>query len=202
MTAFSIDPKQAAPIIRATFPGYAGRMVRIVPSSTVTFHDLNWSGGTRNQYRACRLDGAPLPSRVAMNAPAPWENPYEGHTVEIPQGAAVVEHTIFCGKDLGLRIHARQEDLAPMLPAPVELTPFEVIVLKYTAERKSSYNGKDRYDMAADDSKYGYSKIATMPTRAEWESAKQALIARGMLNKAGAITISGKNAHATAKGTS
>jgi hypothetical protein len=52
--------------------------------------------------------------------------------------------------------------------------------------------GKDRYDMAMDDARYAGEK--TFPSREQWNAAKQALIEAGYLNKAGAITVKGKNA--------
>ena len=196
LNAIHLDPKQAAPIIRATFPGYTGKHCKIRAQSSVTFNGLNWSGGSRSTYRACRLDGTPLESQHDMSAPPPWSNPFEGKTVDIPAGCAVVEHSYFCGKDMGLTIYAPPADVAPMLPAPVEFAPFEALVLKYTVERKSSYNGQDRFAMAVSDLSQSWrTPIQTPPTRAEWDEAKAALIARGFLNKSGAVTIAGRNAH-------
>ena len=199
INAIYIDPKQAAPIIRATFPSYNGKHCKIRAQDRVTFNGLNWSGGSRSTYRACRLDGTPIESQHDMSAPPPWSNPFEGKTVSIPAGCAVVEHSIFCGKDMGLTIYAPPADVAPLLPAPVELDPFAALVLKYTVERKSSYNGHDRYQMAETDSRYSFrpegEPAPTFPTREQWETAKADLIARGFLNKSGAVTIAGRNAH-------
>lgn len=193
-----VEPAQVAALIRATFPNYTGRKVEIRPSATVGLHDLNWSGGSRSQYRACTLDGQPAGSADKFNHVAPWENVAEGKTLDIALGHCVVEHCIFMGKDHGLRIYARPEDMAPLLPAPVALSPAERIVLNATATYKSSYQGRDRYDMARADARgYGvYNKeaFATFPTREGWNAAKESLIGRGLLNKAGAITNAGRNA--------
>ncbi len=204
-TAIHVDPKTVQHIIRATFPGYTGRMAQIEPRESITLHSLNWSGGSRSTYRACRLDGTPMPSRVDMSAPAPWENPYEGAKVNIPEGVAIVEHVIFCGKDIGMHIYARPENVAPLIPAPVELAPHERLVLAYTIGRKASYNGKDRYSMAQEDQRYTSTECGQalkgppFPSRPEWETAKAALIARGFLNKAGAVTSAGRNAWSATK---
>ena len=36
---------------------------------------------------------------------APWSNPVEGKTCDIPQGFAIVENTVYCGKDCGLTVY-------------------------------------------------------------------------------------------------
>jgi hypothetical protein len=78
------------------FPSYVVRF-----QDTITFSDTNWGGGTRNYYKFLRTDG----KAVSLTVPAPWKNDIEGQTVEIPDNVMVVEHTIFCGHDLGIRIY-------------------------------------------------------------------------------------------------
>ena len=53
--------------------------------------------------------------------------------------------------------------------------------------------------MLRDDCRHTYGgpmpcKLTEVPTRAQWDEAKAALIGRGLLNKAGAITVTGRNA--------
>lgn len=95
---------------KLAYPSYKGRKFREDRKGRVTFYDLNWSGGTRNTYTLVRLtDGATDPG--VRNLP-PWANPFEGKTVEIPAGFAIVEHSFFCGKDSGLTVYyAKQEAL-------------------------------------------------------------------------------------------
>jgi hypothetical protein len=86
-----------------------------------------------------------------------------------------------------------------MLPAPAaELTELEKIVLAYTRARKSSYNGKDRYAMAAEDWQWKARGKTDRPfhTRQAWDAAKADLAARGLLDKRGALTTAGRNASA------
>jgi len=107
---------QARLFAKAAFPTYRGRKFKMIFTDKVTFYDTNWSGGTRNQYVAVNSDG-----RTAMlHAPAPWVNPVEGKTVELPENAVIVEHTIFCGDDCGLRIYVHPVHLPKWLPAPKE----------------------------------------------------------------------------------
>ena len=98
-------------LVARAFPHYTGRKFTIRPSTTITFWDTNLSGGTRSQYAAVRLDRGDSRARVYV-APAPWANPVEGRTVEIPNGFAVVEHRISTGKDVGITVWVRPEGLA------------------------------------------------------------------------------------------
>ena len=100
----AIPAKQVKSIINATFPDYRKRNVFIKESDTVTFYDVNWSGGTRSEYRACTIDGKPLQTMVNMGGPAPWANPFEGLKVNIPPGMVVVSGGHFCGKVATLSI--------------------------------------------------------------------------------------------------
>jgi hypothetical protein len=156
-----------------------------------------WDGGSRDTYTAIRtVDGSTVTLSDSIHAP--WDAARRSQDVTLTPGICVVEHRIFCGKDMGLRFYLHPVDAAPLLPAPAqEMTACEQLVLNYTVSRKSSYMGKDRYAMARDDLRYGYvpegAPRPVMPSRGDWDAAKTALIARGLLNKAGAITTLGKN---------
>ena len=108
-----VDPNIRAIAMRA-FPNYKGRTFRHDTSGHVTFYDLNWGGGTRNSYTAVRLSDMRAQAGTVM---APWNNPIEGKTVDIPPGFAIVEHTIFCGKDMGLRVYTAIDPTLEESPA-------------------------------------------------------------------------------------
>ena len=95
-------------VIKATFPNNRKRAVYVKHTDKVTFYDLNWSGGTRSKYRACLVDGRPLNGGGGLNAPAPWVNPYEGLTVDLPIGAVIVCESVFCGEFTPLTIYINQ----------------------------------------------------------------------------------------------
>lgn len=105
-----------APHIRATFPDYKGRKFWITPARSVTLHDLNWAGGTRNQYRTCTLDGRGIGGSERYALMAPWENPAEGVDLALPQGFIVVMHGVFMGKETGVTLYVHPDDLARLLP--------------------------------------------------------------------------------------
>lgn len=94
--------KAVKEILKITFPDYAGRKFFLDNSGKVSFYDTNWGGGTKNSYVAVRLaDGAVS----KMEDYAPWANPVEGKTFEIPEGFAVVKRSWFCGQESGVTIH-------------------------------------------------------------------------------------------------
>jgi hypothetical protein len=114
-----VKKADVARIVAATFPDYRGQKVRVRPATSESLQDLNWSGGSRSQYRACTLDGCPLGSSAEYHTYAPWDSrQVEGQSVPIPPGSVMVRHSIFCGKDTGLTITCHPDDMPKLLPAP------------------------------------------------------------------------------------
>jgi hypothetical protein len=103
---------QAKNIVNATFPDYTGRKFKLEISDTISFYDLNWSGGTCNKFVAVangEIHG--------MFVPAPWKNTAEGQTVDLPSEIVVVEHSFFCGHDMGITIHINPANTQKWLEA-------------------------------------------------------------------------------------
>ena len=107
--------KDVRQIVKVTFPNYRKRTVLIQPTTKVTFHGLNWCGGSRSEYRACTVDGKPLPNKVDMNEPAPWVNQYEGAEIDLPVGAVVVKGGHFCGKVATLILYVHPDNMPRLL---------------------------------------------------------------------------------------
>ena len=121
MTSIEINGWQkdasVAAIVKATFPSYKRKKVYIRASETVMFQDLNWSGGTRSEYRACTLDGQPAGSMDRYHALAPWDSrQVEGQSVPVPAGMIVVRGGHFCGKESILCLHVNPADMPRYLP--------------------------------------------------------------------------------------
>lgn len=114
MNAIKITRKQAAQILSATFPDYTGKKISVKFQEKLTFYDTNWSGGTRNKYAAYRLD---IEKSATFDAPAPWMNPTEGVTVQMPTNGIIVEHSHFCGKDCGITIYSHPQNAPKWLTA-------------------------------------------------------------------------------------
>ena len=196
MVTVYLDPAQVPATLRG---GYSGKTfeARVCEEMTIPADAGLWSGGSRETYRLINMQTGQMVEPVNHNA-APWDGRSD-QTVALKPDFAVVRHSTFSGKDMGLTFYVHPQNAAAMLPAPADLSPLDSIILEYTAGRKSSYGGKDRYDMAQDDHRSGWADAKALkglpfPARAEWDACKVSLAARGFLNKAGAITPKGRNA--------
>lgn len=115
MTTTKLTAKTLPKNLR-TIDGYQGRTwcAEVCTEVTIPSDAGLWSGGSRDQYFYLRLsDGATV---MASSAAAPWSMERVDNTVRLAPGYAVVEHTIFCGKDLGLRFYVHPDDVARLLP--------------------------------------------------------------------------------------
>jgi hypothetical protein len=193
MQTVYLDPRLVPPSLRG---GYTGNKFKAVIAESVTIPaDAGlWYNGSREHYGVVRISDGVVVAMPGQGS-SPWNPDRKEQQITIKSGFAVVRHSYFSGKDMGLTFYLSPQDAAPMLPAPVELSPDAALVLEYTATRKSSYMGKDRYQMALDDIRAGYCKREPL-SREQWNDAKNSLINLGFLNKAGAITPAGRNARA------
>jgi hypothetical protein len=184
-----LEPNMVPASLRGS---YAGKMFKACVCETMTIPMTAglWDSGSRDTYTVVQFEtGRTL---EPMRNQAPWDWSRRDIEVKLEPGIAVIEHSISCGKDYGLTFYVHPDNATKLLPAPVELTEHETIVLNATRGYKSSYGGMDRYEMARRD--HQYNAKTAFPTREQWETAKQALIGCGLLNKAGAITTKGRNA--------
>lgn len=112
-----VKKSEIAQVVAATFPEYKGRLYRVRAAESVTLYDLNISGGTRNQYRACTIEGESLKTADRFNQAAPWDNPAEGLRIDLVPGCVVVEHSLFCGSDRGLTVYVHPSNMPAHLKA-------------------------------------------------------------------------------------
>lgn len=163
--------------------GYAGNKLR-----ATTFHgpkNLNsyWDSGHRDYFTFVNLDTREKKT-VEQNGTV-----FDGKNYvcnELPENFALIE--VSQGRVTLCTIYFRPDQIAKLLPAPTDaLTEDEQIVINYTCMLKSSYGGESnlRFKKA-----HEYTGI----TADRWESAKASLVTKKLLNKAGAITPSGRNA--------
>ena len=100
----------AARLMKASFPDYRGRKYRIVVTEGPISLNSHWAGGSRDYFQVVRLaDGAAVtvPQNGSGFEPASVNQgliPALQERLPAP-GIAVVEHSIFCGKDIGLTLH-------------------------------------------------------------------------------------------------
>jgi hypothetical protein len=191
-----LEPDKVPQVIRGR---YAGRKFQAVIGETMHIPATAgmWEGGSRETYHGLRLaDGADV---SLSDGDAAWAGKQADRTMTLEPGIVVIRSSVFQGRDMGLTIFMHPATAAPLLPAPIDdITEVEQLVLNYTAHRKSSYGGKDRYEMMVDDRapwrSWSDKAGQPVPTREEWNAAKVTLAERGLLNKAGAITPAGRNA--------
>jgi hypothetical protein len=130
----SINDPLIRRILKATYPAYRGRKIRIVPQRYPLNCKSYWEGGSRDYFAFVRLDTFAVASMPAQSA---FDKDIRGaESVTLPSGVICVEHSIFCGKDVGIRIHVNPENLVSMLPAshPALLPPPE---LSFDDERQA-----------------------------------------------------------------
>ena len=187
MSTHHLDPSSPLAQSMRSVTGYTRRAYKlrtVEPDAEQSYHAY-WDGGSRTSYTFVNLDtwqAVPMPGEAAN----PFRAEAHGRFV-LPFNVGVIEHAIFCGKDLGLTLVVRDDNATPMLPAPETLTPAQHIVLEHTRGLKASYGGIKDFRFTEANRRTGISK-------ADWDTAKTALITSGHLNKAGAITIKGRNA--------
>lgn len=102
-------------VLAATFPLYRGRKIKARTWTGPKRLQNYWDGGTRSYYCAVRVEDGAI-------AGFGTDNPFQRSAhepVDLPAGVLLIEHSIFCGKDMGITIWGRAEALgagiAPML---------------------------------------------------------------------------------------
>lgn len=165
--------------------GYDGRKIKIRVTDSVSLMGTYWDGGSRSTYSGLNLASMESVSLPQFNPPQ-FGGPSSPPEVPLIENLAIVEHSIFCGKDTGLTIYISAQNAAPLLPKSLELTQDEQTCLNYTSKYKSSYGGVSNYRFISASRDNGI-------TLERWNNAKQSLTAKGLLDKRGAITIEGRN---------
>ncbi|TXI90550.1 MAG: hypothetical protein E6Q36_01305 [Chryseobacterium sp.] len=169
-------------ICKTAFPDLNWKRVWAYPGEKVQFHGTNWDEGRKREYRIVELATMKTVSIQQAN----WLNPanfYE-QKHEVPDGFVVVV-ACFVYKVDHFEIFAPASAITPMITQAPELTYAEKVVLVATRSLKASYNGIPNLR---------FHENRGRVTLQEWETAKASLIEKKFLNKAGAITVAGRNA--------
>jgi hypothetical protein len=157
--------------------------VEAIVTDRVHFYGTNWDEGNRRDYVIVRL--ADLKRHRIEEAPFMERSERHETTYQLPPGFVVVVHVI--GRYEHIEIHTAAANVTRLLPAPVTLTEDEEIVLVATRSLKASYGGVSNY-------RFSEARRYTDIDLHRWETAKSSLIAKKLLNRAGAITVEGRNA--------
>lgn len=178
-----IDSPEVRALVNRAFPQYKGKSFRVSPFEGPMHLHSYWDGGSRNYWCAVRLtDGATsaVPENGTMFTPA------IGECKELPADTVLIQY--HAGNHEYCEVYVKPENLNRfMLPAAVQLSREESIVLVATRTFKNSYAGRANC-------RFFEANEVTKISLAEWEAAKAGLKSKGLLNKAGAITDAGRNA--------
>ena len=69
-------------------------------------HSMAWDGGTKNDYTAvCLTTGEVVAMPHSMNNPREYGGTDGDYKVTVRAGFAVVEHSYFCGRDVGCTVY-------------------------------------------------------------------------------------------------
>ena len=186
-----IDAKEKPEIGRvfsAAFPSYSGRKHKVEIAERVCVPPTYWDGGSKTSAVFIRLDSletGPMPNNHPFFDRRTPNELQAGESLALLPGIAMVTHSLFCGKDMGLTLHVHPQDVNPLAlvdATPVELSVDERKCLEATRGFKASYGGISNYRQ----------HMSGMSS-ASWNEAKQSLIGKGLLDKRGAITNKGKN---------
>jgi hypothetical protein len=176
-------------VIAKLFPEYKGRRdVYLMEVESVKLSGTYWDSGSRSSYAAFE----PISEKVI--ALPRFDPPQFGGPVNPPpvplsdgQGHYIVVAERHMGAFEYITLYVHPDNALKFLPAPVELSLAQRVVLIHTRSLKSSYAGISDY-------RFYEAHERTGITRQAWDAARADLIALGYLNKAGAITADGKNA--------
>ena len=168
---------------RKAFPSYKGRKFQLDNSGHAVDLQSAWNSGSRDYFVVLQL-GTDNTKAIPQNGT--MFDHVNVKATKVQPGFVIAEHTYFMGKDLGITFHVHPETAVAFLPEPVDLSRDERIVLAATSAYKASYNGHNP--------RISEAQYCTGISAAQFETAKLALIDSGMLNKAGAITVRGRNA--------
>ena len=187
MSIIHLEPtKQITDMVRVAFPRYKGRKYRIDNSGRPVNITSYWSHGSRDYFAIVDLETKKvLP--VPQNGTVFDGGPIASDGVVVPPGYVIIEHSIAMGKDFGMTIYVDPNNATKFLPDPIKINDNERIVLEFTSTYKNTYAGIKNYRFYEASKKVGISLD-------DWNIASDTLKTSKLLNKAGAITTTGRNA--------
>ncbi len=178
-------------VLNGTFPNYKGRKFKVIEDKFPQSLDSYSDGGSRTYYSFFDIKTEKVVN-LGSNHPF-FEKEKPRHLGgALLNGVVLVSNSIFLGKDTGITFYVNKGDDYEWLVGKKEIATDELnrnqkIVLVYTRGYKSSYAG-------VKDNRYVEAFRSHQISKDDWYEAKNWLIQNMYLNKAGAITVKGKNA--------
>jgi hypothetical protein len=173
-----IKPDQTLKNLALKLFSYKGRKFNVIAATNYQLRNY-WDGGSKATVFAVLREGLKVSTpSVKTNDPA---NKQAHACFEIPPGVFLIEHIISCGKDIGITIVVRPDELdTGTLPPAPDVTEHEIIYLVFTTGFKCNY----RFEEAV---------RSTGINAEDWSNAQQSCIAKGLTDKRGTPNITGKN---------
>ena len=145
----------------------------------VNTHDQFWSGGSKKTQFMARLSDGKTDFFNQTGSKAPWDIITENKSFLIPIGWIAVEHSYFCGKDMGYRFFVNPLDRWHFIKEDIEeivLSNEEITVLISTKMFKNSYAGKSNI-------RFVEASITNGISLNDWNISKASLIEKKFLNR-------------------
>lgn len=177
-----IDSKLVKNIINAAFPDCNKKQATINVSEKCDFGGNYWDSGCKNYYSLVELN-------TLRVLPIPDDNPLRNintNIYDMKPGIVVVKRSYFGMREYITIISHPANMQLNISQQKVDLSDDEKCVLYFTSKYKASYAGLSNY-------RFHECKRFNGISLENWEKAKLSLIEMKYLNKAGALTISGKN---------
>lgn len=170
--------------------GFTGKSVNVSAASSVSLSGMDWDGGCRSEYvcvtAECKQSGWPM-DKVDYQS---WPTCRSGNSGKLGLEKLVLKFQQ-SGARSSLTIFGSAWTLAGIIGevagAESEVSGDVAVVLAATRGLKASYGGVSNYRLSE-------ARRLTGITPERWEAAKAECIRRGLLNRAGAITVKGRNA--------
>ena len=90
------------------------RELIIIVTDKVSIYNTFWDGGSKNTYKAVQLESGNTANLITGSSP--WTAISEGKSIQLEPGIAIVEQSVFCGKDMPLRVYIHPDNAVPLLP--------------------------------------------------------------------------------------
>lgn len=94
--------------------GYRRKKVSVVVTDSVTLHNLNWSGGTKNVYHAFNIENNSLVLAKACMVHTMF-NESEGVQLAMRPGVVIVQTGTFCGKPALMSLYVHPDNVPASL---------------------------------------------------------------------------------------
>lgn len=95
-----------AQLAKRAFPSYRGRKFRLETMKRPRRLASYWDGGSRDTFRAYRVE-----QKTFFTPPTVYPFGGDNNPDFVPEsGVILIEHSVFCGKDVGCTIYTYEED--------------------------------------------------------------------------------------------